>query len=265
MKIQISTDDLKKKKLFVGMPCYGGMMTGLTSKSLLDLQGLLSQYGVEVKFSFLFNESLIQRARNYIVDEFLNRSDCTHMMFIDADIAFNANDIVAMLALDKEIIGGPYPKKSIEWGQLHRAIQKNPSIPVSEYEKLVGSMVFNPVGGTQKFSVTEPLEVSEVGTGFCMYKREVFEKFQAAYPEYMYKPDHVGQAHFGGDREICSFFNVFIDPESKRTLSEDYCNCHQMRKLGIKVWLCPWMCLSHCGSYIFTGNLPAVAQHLGEM
>lgn len=265
MKIEISAEKLRTKKLFIGMPCYGGQMTGMTAKSLLDLQSLMIQYGVDVRFSFLFNESLIQRARNYIVDEFLNRSDCTHMMFIDADIAFNPQDIVAMLALDKEIIGGPYPKKSIEWGQLHKAIQKNPALPIDEYQKLVGAMVFNPVGGTQRFSVTEPLEVSEVGTGFCMYRREVFEKFQEAYPEYMYKPDHVGQAHFGGDREICSFFNVFIDPESRRTLSEDYCNCQQMRKLGIKVWMCPWMQLSHVGTYIFTGNLPAVAQHLGEL
>lgn len=265
MKIEISAEKLRTKKLFIGMPCYGGQMTGMTAKSLLDLQALMIQYGVDVRFSFLFNESLIQRARNYIVDEFLNRSDCTHMMFIDADIAFNPQDIVAMLALDKEIIGGPYPKKSIEWGQLHKAIQKNPALPIEEYQKLVGAMVFNPVGGTQRFSVTEPLEVSEVGTGFCMYRREVFERFQASYPEYMYKPDHVGQEHFGGDREICSFFNVFIDPESRRTLSEDYCNCHQMRKLGIKVWMCPWMQLSHVGTYIFSGNLPAVAQHLGEL
>ena len=265
MQIQISTDELKKKKLFIGTPMYGGQCCGMYMKSCLDLQGLLSQYGVDVKFSFLFNESLIQRARNYIVDEFLNRSDCTHLMFIDADIAFNPQDVVAMLALDKEIIGGPYPKKSIEWKQLHKAIQKNPNLPLDEYSKLTGAMVFNPVGGTQKFSVLEPLEVSEVGTGFCMYRREVFEKFQVAHPEYMYKPDHVGQAHFGGDREICSFFNVFIDPDSRRTLSEDYCNCHQMRKLGIKVWLAPWMQLSHIGSYIFTGNLPAVANYLGEL
>lgn len=265
MQIKISTDDLRKKKLFIGTPMYGGQCFGMYMKSCLDLQGLLSQYGVDVKFSFLFNESLIQRARNYIVDEFLNRSDCTHLMFIDADIAFNPQDVVAMLALDKEIIGGPYPKKSIEWRQLYKAIQKNPNLALEEYEKLSGSMVFNPVGGTQKFSVLEPLEVSEVGTGFCMYRREVFEKFQESHPEYMYKPDHVGQAHFGGDREICSFFNVFIDPESRRTLSEDYCNCHQMRKLGIKVWLAPWMNLSHIGSYIFTGNLQAVAAHLGEL
>ena len=98
-----------------------------------------------------------------------------------------------------------------------------------------------------------------------MAKREIFEKFQEAHPEYMYKPDHVGQENFDGSREICSFFNVFIDPESRRTLSEDYCFCHQIRKLGVKVWLCPWMQLSHVGTYIFTGNLPAVAQHLGEL
>jgi hypothetical protein len=265
MKIQINPQELSKKKLFIGTPMYGGQCSGMYMKSCLDLQSLLSKYGIDCRFSFLFNESLIQRARNYIVDEFLNRTDCTHMMFIDADIAFNPQDVLAMLALDKEIIGGPYPKKSIEWNQLHKAIQKNPKLEVQEYEKLVGAMVFNPVGGMQRFNVTEPLEVGEVGTGFCMYRREVFENFQEAHPEYMYRPDHVGQPHFGGEREICSFFNVFIDPASRRTLSEDYCNCHQMRKLGIKVWLCPWMQLSHVGSYIFTGNLPAVANHLGEL
>ena len=265
MQIKITREELAKKKVFIGMPCYGGMMCGMTAKSLLDLQATLSQYNIDSKFSFLFNESLIQRARNYIADEFLNRSDCTHLMFIDSDIAFNPQDVIAMLALDKDIAGGPYPKKSIDWGQLHRAIKKHPDLPASEYEKLTGSIVFNPVGGTKHFNVTEPLEVSEVGTGFMLIKREVFEKFQESHPEYMYKPDHVGQAHFGGDREICSFFNVFIDPDSKRTLSEDYCFCHQVRKLGMKIWLCPWFTLSHIGSNIFQGSLPAVAQYLGEM
>lgn len=225
MQIQISREQLAKKKLLVATPMYGGQCTGMYMKSCLDLQALLSQHGVECKFSLLFNESLIQRARNYLTDEFLHRTDCTHLLFIDADIAFNPQDVVAMLALsdrdDVDIIGGPYPKKSIEWGQLHKAIKKNPNLPVSEYETMTGAMVFNPVGGTKKFSVAKPLEVSEIGTGFFLAKRSVFERFQEAHPEYMYKPDHVGQANFGGDREICSFFNVFIDPESRRTLSED--------------------------------------------
>jgi hypothetical protein len=63
------------------------------------------QYGVSVKFSYLFNESLIRRARNYLVDEFLNRSDATHLLFIDSDIHFNPQDVVALLALDKDVAG----------------------------------------------------------------------------------------------------------------------------------------------------------------
>ena len=71
MEIQIKTEDLKQKSLFVATPMYGGMAHGLYIKSCLDLQSTMSRYGIETKFSFLFNESLITRARNYLVDEFL--------------------------------------------------------------------------------------------------------------------------------------------------------------------------------------------------
>lgn len=265
MQIQISADELKKKKLFIATPMYGGQCFGLYMKSCLDLQMTLAQHGVECRFSFLFNESLITRARNYLTDEFIHRSDCTHMLFIDSDIEFNAQDVIAMLALDKEIIGGPYPKKSIEWGQLHKALQKNPKIEPGEFELLTGSIVFNPVAGTQRFKVTEPLEVMDLGTGFMMIKREVFEKFEKAYPELRYKPDHVGQQYFDGSRYIHAFFETIIDPQSERYLSEDYFFTQWCRKIGVKVWICPWMALSHIGSYIFKGSLPAVAHHIGEL
>ena len=121
MEIQLSKENLEGKKLFVATPMYGGSCLGAYMKACLDLQAVAIQYGIEVKFSFLFNESLIQRARNYLVDEFL-RSDCTHMMFIDADIGFNAMDVIAMLVLDKDIIGAPYPKKTIKWENIKKAI-----------------------------------------------------------------------------------------------------------------------------------------------
>jgi hypothetical protein len=264
MEISITKENLQTKKLFVATPMYGGMNCGLYMKACLDLQGMCMQYGIQVKFSFLFNESLITRARNYLVDEFL-RSDSTHLLFIDSDIHFNPQDVVALLALDKDVIGAPYPKKAIKWSSVKKAVVKNPDIEAHLLEKVTGDYVFNPVKGTAQFTVTEPLEVLEIGTGFMMIKREVFPKFEKAYPELKYKPDHVGQANFDGSRYIHAYFDTVIDKQSERYLSEDYMFCQWWRNIGGQIYLCPWMKTSHIGTYHFQGDMPAVANYVGEM
>jgi hypothetical protein len=271
MQIQVDIEQLRKNKLFVATPMYGGMNHGLYMKSCLDLQTVMIRYGIETKFSFLFNESLITRARNYLVDEFL-RTDFTHMMFIDSDIHFDPNDIVALMALDKDVIGGPYPKKSINWSNIAETARRHPDLNPRELENLVGEYVFNVVKGTQQFQVSDPLEVMEIGTGHMMIKRGVFDKMKEAYPQIKYKPDHVGQAHFDGSRYIHAYFDTVIDTVdscvgggSERYLSEDYMFCQMWRKIGGQVWLCPWMKTQHIGTYAFTGNMPAVAQYTGRL
>ena len=271
MEIQVKVEDLKKNKLFVATPMYGGMAHGLYVKSCLDLQNVMSKYGVETKFSFLFNESLITRARNYLVDEFL-RSGFTHLLFIDSDIHYQPQDIVALMALDKDVIGGPYPKKSINWGNVAQAARNNPNLEPKELEGLVGEYVFNVVKGTQQFQVTEPLEVLEIGTGHMMVKRHVFEKMQESFPNIKYKPDHVGQANFDGSRYIHAYFDTVIDTKdsitgggTERYLSEDYMFCQMWRKIGGQIFLCPWMKTQHIGTYAFTGDMPKVAQYTGRL
>jgi hypothetical protein len=271
MEIKVELEKLRKNKLFCATPMYGGMAHGLYIKSSLDLQNVMSKYGIETKFSFLFNESLITRARNYLVDEFL-RSDCTHLLFIDSDINYAAQDVVALMALDKDVIGAPYPKKAINWDNVAKAARQHPDIEPNELEKLVGQYVFNVVKGTKSFSVTEPLEVMEIGTGFMMVKREVFDKMKEAYPNIHYKPDHVGQANFDGSRYIHAYFDTVIDYKesitgggSDRYLSEDYMFCQMWRKIGGQVWLCPWMKTQHVGTYAFSGNMPAVANYTGKL
>ena len=68
MDIKITIEDLKDKKLFVATPMYGGMCAGMYTKSTNDLAMACARYGIEVRFYYLFNESLITRARNYCVD-----------------------------------------------------------------------------------------------------------------------------------------------------------------------------------------------------
>jgi hypothetical protein len=271
MEIQVKIEELRKHKVFVATPMYGGMAHGLYIKSSLDLQTTMNKYGIDCKFSFLFNESLITRARNYLVDEFL-RSDYTHLLFIDSDIHYNPQDVIALLALDKDVIGGPYPKKSINWGNVAQAARSHPEMEAKELEQLVGEYVFNVVKGTKQFTVTDPLEVMEIGTGFMLVKREVFEKMEKEYPMIRYKPDHVGQANFDGSRYIHAYFDTVIDSKgsitdggSDRYLSEDYMFCQMWRKMNGKIYLCPWMKTQHIGTYAFTGNMPAVANYTGKL
>ena len=267
MELSVSIEELRKRKLFVATPMYGGQCAGMYTKSMCDLTALCTQYGIEMRSFFLFNESLITRARNYCVDEFL-RSGFTHMMFIDSDIGFDPNDVIALLALSSDdsnydIIAGPYPKKCISWEKIKLAVDKgmadqNPN----SLEKYVGDYVFNPVitGGQTQIPLAEPAEVLEAGTGFMMIRRETFMRFHQAYPQYMYRPDHVRTEHFDGTREIMMYFQAEVDPDSKRYLSEDYWFCQLVRKAGMKVWFCPWMKLNHVGSYIFGGSLIDIAQ-----
>ena len=105
MQLEVKVEELRKKKLFVATPMYGGMAHGMFIKSCLDLQSICTQYGIEIRYSFIFNESLITRARNYLVDEFLRAEGFTDMLFLDDDIHFDPRDVIALLALDKDVIG----------------------------------------------------------------------------------------------------------------------------------------------------------------
>ena len=261
MELSIDVGELRKRKIFVATPMYGAMCGGQYTKSSVDLARLASHYGIEIEFFYLFNESLITRARNYCVDEFLRNEKFTHLMFIDSDIGFDPNDVLALAAVadpdsDKDIVCGPYPKKTISWEKIKLAVDKgyaddNPQ----NLNKYVGDYVFNPAAGQTQIALNEPVEVLEGGTGFMMIQRKAFEKYEAAYPEFKYRPDHVRTANFDGSREIMAYFDCVIDEKTKRYLSEDYMFCQWARKAGIKVWMCPWMKTQHMGSYFFGGSL----------
>jgi len=264
MELTFQLDDLRKNKLFVATPMYGGQCAGMFARSVADLSALCASNGIQIQFYFLFNESLITRARNYCCDEFM-RSDATHLMFIDSDIGFNPRDVIALMGLqtnesEYDVIGGPYPKKCISWEKIKQAVDKgvaddNPQI----LEKYVGDYVFNPKSKQGQIPIGEPVEVLEIGTGFMMIKKETLKKFAEAFPQYMYKPDHVRTEAFDGTREIMQYFQAEIDPNSKRYLSEDYWFCQKIQELNMKTWFCPWMTMQHVGMYIFGGSLADLA------
>lgn len=265
MNLQVPVAELRKNKLFVATPMYGGQCFGSYTKSILDLSRVCANYGIPVQFSFLFNESLITRARNYLVDEFM-RSGFTHLMFIDSDIDFDAEDVVKLLAINKPIIGGPYPKKCIAWENVYDAVRYGfvPNDNRGALADFAGDFVFNGAPGTTQMALNEPAEVLEIGTGFMLTRREVFEKFAAAYPDNWYNPDHNRSAAFDGSRKIYQYFQAEIERKHNRYLSEDYWFCQKAREMGESVWLAPWMKIRHHGTYIYGGDIPAMATVMNE-
>jgi hypothetical protein len=264
MEFELNIQQLRTKKLFIATPMYGGQCHGAYTKAITDLMVLCTKYGIEAKLFFIFNESLVQRARNYLTDEFV-RSGFDYMLFIDSDIHFEAQDVLVMMHFavtreDMDVVCAPYPKKAISWEKIKVAVDKgfadaNPN----QLEEFVGDYVFNPADGVTQFRIDEPIEVKESGTGFMLITRTALEKYDVAFPGQSYKPDHVRTENFDGSREIMAYFDCVICPDTKRYLSEDYMFCQWMRKAGGKVWLLPWIRLKHAGSYIFGGSLQALA------
>lgn len=259
MQVTIDIQELRKRRLFIATPMYGGMCHGEYTDSSVKLAFAAAKYGLHLQYAYYYNESLITRARNYLADEFL-RSDCTHLMFIDSDIGFSADDVLMLAAIaepgsDREILCGPYPKKVITWDRIKQAVeqgyaQDNPRL----LERFVGDYVLNRLPGVE-FKTDSLVEVLEGGTGFMMIQRCALEKFRTAYPQLLYRPDHIDMEHFDGSNEIMAFFDCVIDPKTRRYLSEDYMFCQWAREAGMKIWLCPSIHLSHTGSYRFAGSM----------
>lgn len=262
-KIRITRDELKTRTLFVASPVYGWQPYAAYSRSMEQLKAVMRAESLDMLDFQIFNESLITRARNYCVDEFM-RSGMSHMLFIDSDIEFTPDDVVTLLALadpnsDKDVICGLYPKKRIRWENIVAAVRNN-LFDEANPESLAmfgGDFVFNPVGLSGEYDIYTPLEVAECGTGFMMIQRRVFEEFSKKYPETSYVADGAGSKMF-------CYFNGEICPDTSRYLSEDYNFCRLVRNIEMKIWVAPWICLNHLGNYKFVGNIEMVSKIVNE-
>ena len=232
---------------------YGGMCTGNYALGLLNMAGICSRHGIELYYAHMQNESLITRARNSLANDFLN-TDATHLMFIDADIGFNPQDIVSMVNADKDIICGMYPKKEINWFTVAEAVTKG--VDPKDLPNYTGSFVVNLVGGVseQEGKLYEPMQIENGGTGFMLIKRRVFEALKDKVPTYT--NDMMLIVNQDQQKQVIhEFFDTSIDETSNRLLSEDYHFCKLARKYDFKIYAAPWANLTHTGTYNFSGRL----------
>ena len=246
-------------KIFIGTPCYGGMITADYFKSCLQLTALAGTKKIQLQFGTIGNESLITRARNTLVQLFMD-GDYTHLLFIDADIAFNPESVFRMLELNEDVVCGIYPRKTINWTKVIKKIKDNPN--TNENELMATSLEYNLNFKDPNHIETRNgfVQVMDGATGFMLIKRSVFKKMADNYPKLKFTPDqHIGSAH---DKEFnyhktsnwnYAFFDTMIDND--RYLSEDYAFCRLWQNIGGKIYADISSGLTHYGNYSFKGNV----------
>lgn len=265
-QVQLSVEDLRKNKFFIATPCYGGQLMEPYFRSTIKLLTFFNQHQIPIAFGTIANESLVTRARNVLLAYFL-ASDYTHLMFVDADIEFQVEDILKLYAHDKDVIVGAYPKKGVAWQRIKDSVNDpaHSSKPLTDKEiAAFGSdyaVNFKFVDRDARSIAVENgiVKLHDAGTGFMMIKRQAIMKMLKAYPELKYNNDvNMGGTNLGDN--FYALFDTMIDPIDKRYLSEDYTFCRRWQDIGGDIWLDPSISLNHYGHFCFQGNPNAIIQ-----
>jgi hypothetical protein len=233
--------------LFLSTPCYGGLCLQKYTESILGLQVLASQVGVQLFIDTIENESLVQRARNVAVGRFMQKSTAEYFMFIDADVHFDPRSVIRLIQSGHELSVACYPKKYVDWNQAAQAVKNGDERNMA---MLSASLVVN--FGAQKVAIVDGFApVLDGPTGFMLIKRSVFERMEQAYPELNCKNDHQNRDF----DEYHAAFDCMIDPVTKRYLSEDYAFCRRWQQMGGKIYADTQTTLGHVGNLPFNGQL----------
>ena len=260
-KIEIPIEVLRNKHIFIATPCYGGQIGEPYFRSMMRLAILCNKYDIQFTVSTLANESLITRGRNTLVSFFMEHPDATHLFFIDADIEFDPNDLLRMVAYDRPITVGAYPKKAINWQSIIEAARRNDEETTETIEGHSSNYVVNfefvtdEDGNPQnQIQIRDNLiKLKDAGTGFMCIQRDVIQKMFDAHPELKYANDINVDQKF--EKHMYALFDTMIDPESRRYLSEDYTFCRLWQQMGGEVFLDPRTGLNHVGHYTVRGHI----------
>lgn len=228
----------------ISIPAFGAMVSAHTMRSVMNLTHAFVERGIDWALDFIVHESLIPRARNLLVMDLLEDPAATHNMWIDADIKFRAEDVLAMLDADRELVVGAYPAKSFDLEELAFAAKNDHPDPL----RYATRMVVNTMPGD--YTVDGGcVPITEGATGFMLCKRAVYEKIIDKYPNDYYLSDDPKTR----GRKI---WEIFACPNvGHRLLSEDYFLCRRAARCGIQTWLYLPAQLGHVGQHIYTGDV----------
>lgn len=210
-------------KLTIATPAYGGQVTTGYCGSLVQTTKMLREHNIPFELILLDNESLITRARNKIASRFL-MSDSTHLLFIDADIAWTPDQLLSLLnnSADNRIIGGSYPVKSY---------------PIR--------LSLNVADSSREINPEDPLvEMKHLPTGFMLIPVIILRNLQKRVKSFR------GTCPLT-QREILMYDFFPCGPHEDHYESEDWAFSRMVRESGFGLYLDTKCILPHTGTHTF--------------
>jgi hypothetical protein len=236
--------------LVIATPCFGGQISVLYAASLFKLQKLVRSYGdINLKILFKDGDALITRARASLVSQFLDDPSSTHLLFVDADIGFEPEQVLRLIECGAEMCAAVYPIKRIDWEKVKTTIETarpNPAAAALKY-------VFEVDDPNAVIAKAGFVKVRYAGTGFLMIRRGAIEKMCGYYPQLQYKRDHSIDAAAASDNRFALFECTIA--EDGTYLSEDFAFCKRWTEMGGEIWADLNSRLGHVGPVAFCGDL----------
>ena len=255
--------------LYILTPCYGGVCYTSYTRSIMNTVEKLKQYNIDIHVEFCNSDSLVSRARNNLIAKAMSNPKTTHIMFIDADITWNPDDIIKLLISNKDLCGGVYPLKKYNWDRLieSKSGEKDTEVLSKWIEKKDRSIFKNMISDKEyiqhqmlsynlnyvenKVVIKDNMtEVRHIATGFMMMKRSVIHRMADGFPYTKYTDD-IG--FLNGDENEFAYALFDCGVENNHYLSEDWMFCERWRKLGGSIYVDVTINLIHTGTEQYNG------------
>jgi hypothetical protein len=251
----MSQPPILQPSILLATPCFGGVVSQNYMLSVIRLMSYARTAGFDVSLSMVSHDALISRARSTLLAAFLDNPSASHLLFVDADISFEPQQVERLLRFDKDFTGALYPLKSMDWDLIpQRCVERGESV-----QQAALSYVGTFLPEAERKQEGDFATGVYAGGGFQLIRRNALLKMIAAYPETHFNSVH-SLPMSGARRDtvrssnLFALFDCIIDPETGVYLSEDYSFCLRWRKIGGEIWIDGASKLTHTGPYDFVGD-----------
>lgn len=223
--------------VYVGVVSRGVDMKQPFVLSMLRVAAVLRQADMRATIVIQSGGS-IQIARNRLVTSMLE-TDATHLMMIDDDLEFLAEDIVRFVRHDRDVVAGAYATREVDWMEVAKALhfKRDPRLytsSVTVHVRVPFERIDTPAGRL--------VRADAIAGGFTLVKRGVLTTMIEKLPQLRFW-------NAADKKHHTMLFDNSIDKSGYR--SEDYTFSKRWADLGGELWVDEHARFSHVGAMSF--------------